>query len=194
MATVAPVFTNHALRIVSNGDADGDINNQHQFQHQDHVSASVNFQPASAHGEEAAGSPTVRVEESLRKDHEQIYAEDSYATETMANGQLEGAADTIADAESQYVSGKSEAEGSDSSSSNEEGTEVVGEWEAASAEEASLEHAIRNNCVYVMLSTLVWRSALTNIRFCKQDEEHDPSEDFEEYMACAVCGDNGMFC
>ncbi len=30
----------------------------------------------------------------------------------------------------------------------------------------------------------------TFIRFCQQDEEHDPSEDFEEYLACAVCGDN----
>jgi len=28
------------------------------------------------------------------------------------------------------------------------------------------------------------------LRFCLQDEEHDPSEEFEEYMACAVCGDN----
>lgn len=27
-------------------------------------------------------------------------------------------------------------------------------------------------------------------RFCHQDEDHDPSVDFEEYMACAVCGDN----
>jgi hypothetical protein len=30
------------------------------------------------------------------------------------------------------------------------------------------------------------------VRFCQQDEEHDPSEDFEEYLACAVCGDNCM--
>jgi len=28
--------------------------------------------------------------------------------------------------------------------------------------------------------------------FCGQSEENDPSEDFEEYLACAVCGDNGM--
>jgi len=28
-------------------------------------------------------------------------------------------------------------------------------------------------------------------RFCGEDEEHDPSEEFEEYLACAVCGDNG---
>ena len=27
-------------------------------------------------------------------------------------------------------------------------------------------------------------------RFCGNDEENDPSEDFEEYMACSVCGDN----
>jgi histone acetyltransferase SAS3 len=27
--------------------------------------------------------------------------------------------------------------------------------------------------------------------YCNQDEEHDPSEDFEEYLACGVCGDNG---
>ncbi|EMC98349.1 hypothetical protein BAUCODRAFT_422566 [Baudoinia panamericana UAMH 10762] len=26
--------------------------------------------------------------------------------------------------------------------------------------------------------------------FCRQDEEHDPGEDFEEYLACSVCGDN----
>ena len=30
-------------------------------------------------------------------------------------------------------------------------------------------------------------------RFCGQDEEHDPGEEFEEWLACAVCGDNGKF-
>jgi hypothetical protein len=29
--------------------------------------------------------------------------------------------------------------------------------------------------------------------FCQQDEENDPSEEFELYLACGVCGDNGMF-
>ena len=28
-------------------------------------------------------------------------------------------------------------------------------------------------------------------RYCGEDEEHDPSEDYEEYLACAVCGDHG---
>jgi hypothetical protein len=30
-------------------------------------------------------------------------------------------------------------------------------------------------------------------RFCKLGEDEDPSEEFEEYLACAVCGDNGEF-
>ncbi|OKL60091.1 hypothetical protein UA08_04716 [Talaromyces atroroseus] len=29
-----------------------------------------------------------------------------------------------------------------------------------------------------------------NCIFCGQDEDHDPSEDFEEYLTCAVCGDH----
>ena len=33
---------------------------------------------------------------------------------------------------------------------------------------------------------------LTIPRFCQQDEENDPNEEFEEYLACGVCGDNGM--
>lgn len=28
-------------------------------------------------------------------------------------------------------------------------------------------------------------------RFCGQDEYHDPGADFEEVLACSVCGDNG---
>ena len=33
-------------------------------------------------------------------------------------------------------------------------------------------------------------SQLTYRRFCGQDEEHDPGEEYEEYLACSVCGDN----
>lgn len=28
-------------------------------------------------------------------------------------------------------------------------------------------------------------------RFCGGDEDHDPSEEYEEYLTCSVCGDNG---
>ncbi|KAI4250242.1 MAG: hypothetical protein LQ352_005414 [Teloschistes flavicans] len=67
-----------------------------------------------------------------------------------------------------------EDEDSDKSLSDEEDA-AAPEWEGGSdgGEDASGEVATRNNCI-----------------FCGQDEEHDPSEEFEDYMACAVCGDN----
>ncbi|TVY87615.1 Histone acetyltransferase [Lachnellula willkommii] len=49
--------------------------------------------------------------------------------------------------------------------------EVEVEWEPAVEEEE--EPANPNRCV-----------------FCQQDEENDPSEEFELYLACGVCGDN----
>ncbi|QDS75034.1 hypothetical protein FKW77_006105 [Venturia effusa] len=54
-------------------------------------------------------------------------------------------------------------------------TEVENEWEAESDTAAEVEAEIvdPNQCI-----------------FCGGDEEHDPSEEFEEYLACAVCGDN----
>lgn len=30
-------------------------------------------------------------------------------------------------------------------------------------------------------------------RYCKLDEDNDPSPEFEEYLSCAQCGDNGEF-
>lgn len=70
----------------------------------------------------------------------------------------------------------SAAEDDDSDKASSDAESVVAEqWEAASegASGASVEVANRNNCI-----------------FCGNDEENDPSEDFEEYMACSVCGDN----
>ncbi|KAL8662398.1 MAG: hypothetical protein Q9168_008259, partial [Polycauliona sp. 1 TL-2023] len=81
----------------------------------------------------------------------------------------------VMDDASQDESGSAEDEDESDKSSSEEGSAVAPEWEGASdaGEDAIGEVANRNNCV-----------------FCGQDEEHDPSEEFEEYMACAVCGDN----
>ncbi|CAI7631964.1 unnamed protein product [Penicillium glandicola] len=49
------------------------------------------------------------------------------------------------------------------------------DWEAESNGREDIETDIRSgsNCV-----------------FCTQDEEHDPSEDFEEWLTCIVCGDH----
>ncbi|MCJ1312175.1 hypothetical protein MMC25_005849 [Agyrium rufum] len=71
-----------------------------------------------------------------------------------------------------------EADAASSSSSEKDSSDesAVGEqWDGSSdgQAEAELEVATRNNCI-----------------FCERAEEDDPSEDFEEYLACAVCGDN----
>jgi len=47
-------------------------------------------------------------------------------------------------------------------------------------------------CKLVRSTDLRYRNAKCR-RFCGQDEYHDPGEDFEENLACAVCGDNGTF-
>ncbi|KAL8850419.1 MAG: hypothetical protein Q9221_004651 [Calogaya cf. arnoldii] len=81
----------------------------------------------------------------------------------------------VMDDASQDDSGSAEDDDEDEKSSSEEGSAAAPEWEGGSdaGEDALGEVANRNNCV-----------------FCGQDEEHDPNEEFEEYMACAVCGDN----
>ncbi|KAL2866620.1 putative histone acetyltransferase [Aspergillus lucknowensis] len=81
-------------------------------------------------------------------------------------------ADADDDPEFQEQSG-SEREAESSSSSSRDSDE---EWEAESnggAEVEADQNAARGNCV-----------------FCKQDEDHDPSEEFEEYLSCVVCGDH----
>ncbi|KAK2746570.1 hypothetical protein FQN55_005557 [Onygenales sp. PD_40] len=78
------------------------------------------------------------------------------------------------DADVAFENESSEANRSSSSDSSEE-SEVEEEWEAESNdhEEADAEALNPNNCIV-----------------CGQDEEHDPGEEFEEYLSCAVCGDH----
>ncbi|CAM1502041.1 Fc.00g040250.m01.CDS01 [Cosmosporella sp. VM-42] len=69
-----------------------------------------------------------------------------------------------------------ESEASDLPSAPEEESEEEAPWEEAedvNEDDEESEVAPNNNCV-----------------FCKQDEENDPSEDFEVYLACAGCGEN----
>ncbi|KAF2203985.1 hypothetical protein GQ43DRAFT_221747 [Delitschia confertaspora ATCC 74209] len=84
-----------------------------------------------------------------------------------ANGDPDVAIESSSDAKS------SESEDSNSSSSDSEAEE---EWQAAPSDEeedVSVGVVDPNGCI-----------------FCGEDEEHDPSPEFEEYLACAVCGDN----
>ncbi|KAL4942521.1 hypothetical protein BDV06DRAFT_192004 [Aspergillus oleicola] len=90
-----------------------------------------------------------------------------------SNNDDDADADADADEDPEFnEQSESEREGS-SSSSNRDSDE---EWEAESngrAEGDADNNTVRGNCI-----------------FCNQDEDHDPSEEFEEYMSCAVCGDH----
>ncbi|KXT11688.1 hypothetical protein AC579_6481 [Pseudocercospora musae] len=74
------------------------------------------------------------------------------------------------DDESDAESGGAEDDSDGESSRGEEE-----DWEAADdvEEDAKVENPDGSRCVY-----------------CHQSEENDPGEDFEEYLACSVCGDN----
>ncbi|KAI9806081.1 MAG: hypothetical protein M1833_004488 [Piccolia ochrophora] len=73
------------------------------------------------------------------------------------------------------VDDRSESEAGTAKASSSADSEVEGQWEEGSegADEEEIAVQNRNRCI-----------------FCGEDEDHDPSEEYEEYMACAVCGDN----
>ncbi|KAF1812237.1 hypothetical protein P152DRAFT_397733 [Eremomyces bilateralis CBS 781.70] len=87
--------------------------------------------------------------------------------ETADESAAEEAIDDQSSASSRH-SGSDESETSDES-------EEENEWEEESegADDAVEEIRDSNLCI-----------------FCRQDEEHDPSEEFEEYLSCVVCGNN----
>ncbi|BCS01205.1 putative histone acetyltransferase [Aspergillus luchuensis] len=100
------------------------------------------------------------------------------AVKVPQNGQSaddDDAASEAADAEADPAfenQSDSDQEAHHSSSSSQESDE---EWEGESNdhEDAEAETTVRGNCI-----------------FCGQDEDNDPSEEFEEYLTCAVCGDH----
>ncbi|EEP80416.1 protein mst2 [Uncinocarpus reesii 1704] len=62
-----------------------------------------------------------------------------------------------------------------SNQSSDDDSEADEDWEAESddRDSADVEDTTQNNCI-----------------ICGQDEEHDPGEEFEEPLVCAVCGDH----
>ena len=92
--------------------------------------------------------------------------------------------------ESSAAEGGEDSEEDDSDADSDDVADYDAVSEAAETA-ASAEVQTRNNCVSVAQNSGCYFHADKNPRFCQQDEEHDPSEEFEEYMACAVCGDNG---
>ncbi|KAF4555016.1 Histone acetyltransferase mst2-like protein [Elsinoe fawcettii] len=83
-----------------------------------------------------------------------------------------GSEEEDAEAESEGEEDSEEEAESDASGSGSEN-----EWEAenhtAEEEDVEVDNAVSSRCV-----------------FCGQDEEHDPGEDYEEFLSCTVCGDN----
>ncbi|EER23555.1 MOZ/SAS family protein [Coccidioides posadasii C735 delta SOWgp] len=88
----------------------------------------------------------------------------------------ESDADDAGDADPSFINEESEsARDVVSNQSSDDDSEVDEDWEAESddRDSADAEDLTLNNCIV-----------------CGQDEEHDPSEEFEEPLVCAVCGDH----
>ncbi|EYE99813.1 putative histone acetyltransferase [Aspergillus ruber CBS 135680] len=83
--------------------------------------------------------------------------------------------DEDADAEAEADPAFDHQSGSDNGKSESSSQASDDEWEAESNdhEDAEAEISSRSNCI-----------------FCGQDEDHDPSEEYEEYLTCTVCGDH----
>ncbi|GAQ08235.1 histone acetyltransferase mst2 [Aspergillus lentulus] len=94
------------------------------------------------------------------------------AAGSLDNGDAASAAADAEDDPAFENPSDSDAPAASPSSSESEADE---EWEAESnsREDAEVDTTVRGNCI-----------------FCGQDEDNDPSEEFEEYLTCAVCGDH----
>ncbi|MCJ1259955.1 hypothetical protein MMC24_007794 [Lignoscripta atroalba] len=151
--------------------------------------------PASEPADVVEDSDSVVDNDEVGEDDEDEDAEDDEEDEVVGAVKLPNGHEAESDEDAIVGDGSdasSVAEDDDSDKSSSEAESAVAEeWEGGSEgpDEAEAEVATRNNCMYVWKCFTVGPGADGN-RFCGQDEEHDPCEEFEEYMACAVCGDN----
>ncbi|KAL8933407.1 MAG: hypothetical protein Q9216_006380, partial [Gyalolechia sp. 2 TL-2023] len=135
-------------------------------------------QPSEAVTQAEKSDEDAQVESEEEEDEEFDSASEVSDKEPRASGRRARNSGKVAaldePSEAEASSAGDDDDESDKSSSEGESA-AAPEWEGGSdqGEDGSVEVANRNNCV-----------------FCGQDEEHDPSEEYEEYMACAVCGDN----
>ena len=160
-------------------DADGDYEMDDDYEQQPAPEATQILHP-DAHSTDAEGSDVDAEGEDMDAEGEEVDDEDEaepvgavkIALRRNARSDEE---DYDVEDEDEGVAHSSDAKTSDSDESSAESEEEA-PWQAGSdkEEEAELAKSNPNVCVY-----------------CNQDEEHDPSEDFEPYLSCAVCGDNG---
>jgi histone acetyltransferase SAS3 len=83
---------------------------------------------------------------------------------------------------------------SDDDNDDEEEYDEDAPWEAEVVDDEEvdeLETDTKVLCVYVCCSKSC-RHCLKYSRFCNQDEDNDPAEEYEEPIECALCGQFGM--
>ncbi|KAK4695068.1 histone acetyltransferase SAS3, partial [Lecanoromycetidae sp. Uapishka_2] len=180
MTAVASPFglrTQAAYRMVEDEDIDAEGEDVEEIEQKVEAAATPRMPDGNDENENGdAESSEASVDTSSEEDD----AMEDRSSGTRPTRTRRGAKSAISDEEDVESASDTEqsssAEDDESEKDSSEAESAEGEdWEDKSeaAENASVEVATRDNCVY-----------------CGGSEEHDPGDEFEEYMACSVCGDN----
>ncbi|KAJ4324505.1 Histone acetyltransferase [Neodidymelliopsis sp. IMI 364377] len=152
-------------------DADGEYEMDDMQYEQEPIAADT--PDAEGHTTDAEGSDIDAEGEEVDDDEVEAVGAVKIATRGAASSDEEEDDDNDEDAAVGSESDAKTFSDDDESGSSEEEEEQP--WQAESEEEAETEVARSdpNVCIY-----------------CNQNEENDPSPDYEEYLSCVVCGDN----
>lgn len=115
-------------------------------------------------------APNLEDEDEEDDDEEEDEDEEGVGAVKIAPTRLEDEDEDVVSASEEEEESVASVEDDDESKDSTD-AEVEVQWEPTAEEED--EPANHNRCI-----------------FCQQDEENDPSEEFELYLACDVCGDN----
>ncbi|KAL8829904.1 MAG: hypothetical protein Q9191_001747 [Dirinaria sp. TL-2023a] len=176
MAAVAPArieaHTSETAYPMDDGDLDAEGEEDPGIGYQ--IGTEPQSDAAAEDAEVSDGAPSEESEQEEEDDTDEDEAPQRQRKLSKAKKRVVSDDEVVEGAEEDEDSSAAEEDGSDKESSDAESA-AAEEWEGGSegGEDAEVGIANRNNCI-----------------FCLQDEEHDPSEEFEEYMACVVCGDN----
>lgn len=198
------------LSVPANPDADGDMSDTLEVHERIHTQeAAPEFmdedEDGDAEGEAEEYDTASRADNGTESQDESDHDEDQLSDEdaegevddilaTDQNGVLSGDEDDDEEVEEEEAEGvgavkikpgetdvdDSASEAVASSVSGDSDQESGGEWEAeAENEDDEIEESeaeVSNLCV-----------------FCKRDEDNDPNEEFEAYLACKSCGEHGKY-
>ncbi|KAL2162194.1 hypothetical protein VTH06DRAFT_7107 [Thermothelomyces fergusii] len=165
---------------VGSGSVDGEGEDEDMGEEEEHKEDSDDNEDAGQQDEDPTSSSESEVE-----DDGDVFEEDAEGEEddipaphrrsqrrsaSMANGHDEE------DEEEEEDNDDDDDEDEGVASSTESESDEEAEWEPAENGDADEDDELEN--------------AAGHCIFCKQDEEHDPSEEFEVFLACVKCGDN----